>query len=130
MELEDDLRRLRWTGPPPDLRGRVLREARAPSRSRLVPPWFAALERHWLYPGRWAAGAVAAAWILILSLRVATPAYLLPDPKSLSRLTPEDMARYEVQRAQLMAELRDLFNESAPAESDMVPRTNPLPTRS
>jgi hypothetical protein len=130
MELEDDLRRLRWANPPPELRARILREARAPSRSRLIPPWFAALERHWLYPGRLAAGALATAWILIISLRAATPAYLLPNPKSLSHLSEEDMARYEVQHAQLMAELHDLIDAPESTDPNAAQRTNVLPTRS
>jgi hypothetical protein len=116
MEFEDDLRKLRWAVPPPDLRGRVLRDARAAGRMRLVPPWFASLERHWLYPGRIPAAAVVAVWIVILSLRVTTPVSFLPGP--VSHLSDEDMARIEIQSAELLAALR---------EDDFAPRQPPQP---
>jgi hypothetical protein len=118
MELEDDLRKLRWGAPPPELRGRVLRDARAAGRVRLVPPWFASLECHWLYPGRIPAAAVVALWLVILSLRVTTPVSLLPGP--VSHLSDADMARIEIQRAELLAALR---------EDDFAPRQPPQPGR-
>lgn len=111
MELEDDLRKLRLGGAPAALRARILREARTHPRSSLVPPWFAALERHWLYPGRVPVMALAAAWLVIASLRFATPATLLPGESHLVPLTNQDLARFEYQRGELLTTLRELEDE-------------------
>jgi hypothetical protein len=120
MELEDDLRKLHWAAPGPDLRARVLRDARVAGRLRLVPPWLAALERHWLYPGRIPAGGVLALWLVILSLHVTTPTSLLP--RSVSRLSDDDMTRLEIQRAELLAALReDDFAPHQPRQPGVLP---------
>lgn len=125
MEFEDDLRKLRWTAPAPGLRGRILRDARHAARARFIPPWFAALERHWLYPGRAPAMALIVVWLLIASFRFTTPASLLPHSISSLHLSDDDLARIEFQRAQLLAELRR--DESEPPS---LPPLNALPPRS
>jgi hypothetical protein len=125
MEFETDLQKLRWAAPPPGLRTRVLREAREGVRARSVAPWFAALERHWLYPGRVPAMALVLVWLVIVSFRFTTPASLLPGVGSYSHLSEDDLVRIEFQRAQLFAELRrDEADFSSP------PSTNLLPPRS
>jgi len=107
MELENDLRKLRWNAPPGDLRARILRDAHAGgSRTRIILPWLATIERHWLYPGRVPATALLVAWLVIVSFRFTTPESLLPVSGPMRRLTDEDLARIESQRAQLFAELR------------------------
>jgi len=125
MEFENDLRKLRWNAPPAGLRAHVLRDARAASRARLIPPWFATLERHWLYPGRAPVTALVVVWLVILSFRFTTPASLLPGSLTTVHLSEEDMARIEFQRAQLFAELRR--DES---ESSSLPPSTVLPPRS
>jgi hypothetical protein len=126
MELEDDLKRLRFAEAPTALRRRILHAAEAAARPRsLVPPWIAAIERHWLYPGRKPALALALAWLLIASLRFSTPARLLPGGGRAVPLTQQDIARFEYQRGELLAALRELENE--PPSPPNQP--NPFPPR-
>ena len=126
MDLENDLQRLRWATAPAGLRSRVLRDARHLERTRIVPPWVAALERHWLYPGRVPATALVVLWLAILSFRFTTPASFLPGPVSSAHLSEDDLARIELQRAQLFAELRRDETEPSP----VPPPSNALPPRS
>jgi hypothetical protein len=126
MELEPELRDLRWATAPPALRQRILRDARAARRPSLVPPWLAAVERHWLYPGRTPAVAIVVAWLLIASLRFTTPVSSPPFGGPIPHLTDEDMARIEMDRTRLLAELRRVEDEpanAAPQPALLSPRS-------
>jgi hypothetical protein len=126
MDFEDELRKLNWSLPQTTLRVRVLRDAHAARRSsRIIPPWFAAFERHWLYPGRIPTGTLVAAWLLILLLRVSTPASLLPHGGPIRPLSREDFARLRLERAQLFVELRRETDDL-----DAAPSSGVLPPRS
>lgn len=106
MELENDLRALRFAAPPVGLRARILRDARQPVRSTLIPPWFATIERHWLYPGCAPATALVLVWLVIASLRFTTPTALFPTSASTIHINPDDFARLEIERSRILAELQ------------------------
>lgn len=131
MELEDELRQMRLATAPASLRSRVLRDALEATRTRVVPPWFAVLERHWLYPGRGPVTALVVLWLVIASLRFTTPASLLPGTMSGIHLSDDDLARIEVQRAQLFAELRRCDDDaSALPPREPLQQPGVLPPRS
>jgi hypothetical protein len=125
MEFEHDLKKLRWAAPRPGLRTRILRDARTAAQTRVGPPWFTALERHWLYPGRVPVAAVVALWLLIASFCFTTPASLLPGSPFLSPLSEDDLVRIESERARLFAEL--CRNE---ADAPSLPPSDHLPPQS
>jgi hypothetical protein len=123
MELENDLRNLRLSGAPIELRARVLRDARTAPRTSLLPPWLAALEQHWLYLGRAPAIVVVAAWLVIASLRFSTPASLLPESHVVSTLDEDQLAQLEYEDARSLAELEhdDLSPSPIPARQQPFP---------
>ncbi len=118
MELEDDLRKLRFNEAPAALRARILRDARDARQASLLPPWFIALERHWLYPGRRPAAATLVAWLIIASLRFGTPASLAADSHAISTLNEDQLVQFERDNARLLAELES---------SNFTPATLPQP---
>jgi anti-sigma factor RsiW len=104
-DLESRMARLSFVAPPPDLRAACLSRA---GRNPAVVPGLPLWRRVWiefLAPHPIASVSLAAAWMTIFGLWLATPEVGRSEPGRYARIPEENRRALAAQRAELMASL-------------------------
>jgi hypothetical protein len=121
-DLEARIARTGFLPPPPDLRAACLsRSSRIPASPAPSPLW----RRLWdafITPHPVLATSMAAAWIAIFGLWFSTPEVGRGESLRHARVPEEYRRTLAAQRAELLASLRAVDEDSSPAVRDRAPR--------